>query len=118
MIGRASALGIRQALHLAIDELGPRQLTLYALGWRHCQAARQAFDAAVRQRLELAQAWCQAIGVYTHRVQPAQAATRLWPLCGDLLAQRVIGVEQPRGFAEADTAHVVVLVLVAAGAEH
>src|SRR3546814_6853389 len=76
------------------------------------------FRSTVRQCLELAQARSEAIGVCPHRVQPAQATGGLGPLGGDLLAQRVVGIEQPRGFAEAHAAHVVVLILVATGAEY
>ena len=103
---------------LAIAELGPLQLTFYTLRRVHAQAAGQTVDPAVGQCLELAQARCQAIGVNTHGVEAAQAATGLWPLCGHLLAQRVVRVQQPGCFTKTDAVHVVVLVLVAIGAEY
>src|SRR5450830_2077281 len=113
-----SAWRIRQALDLTADELGPGQLAFDPLRRVHGQAAGETFDTAVGQRLELTQAWRQAIGVDTHGIQATEGTVGLWPLRGDLLAQRVVGVQQPRGFAETNAVHVVVLVLVAGGAEH
>nr|GFD54029.1 hypothetical protein [Tanacetum cinerariifolium] len=97
-----------QALDLAVDELCPRQLTLDTLTLPDGQAARQAVDAAFRQGFQLSQARRQAIGVDAHGVKTSQAAARLWPLRGDLLAQGIGGIQQPRGFAEAYARQVVV----------
>src|SRR5450830_1280614 len=68
-----SAWRIRQALDLTADELGPGQLAFDPLRRVHGQAAGETFDTAVGQRLELTQAWCQAIGVDTHGIQATEA---------------------------------------------
>src|SRR6202000_2663637 len=86
---RASARCVRQALDLAADELGPGQLAFDPLSLIHAQAAGEAFDAAVRQGLELTQARGQSVGVDAHGIQAPQAAAGLWPLGGDLFAQWV-----------------------------
>src|SRR5690606_10248423 len=87
--------GIRQALDLAAAELGPGQPALDALGLIQAEGAGQAFDMAVGQGLELAQARRQAEGIDAHGIQAAEAARGLRPLAVDLLAQRVVGLQQP-----------------------
>lgn len=116
MTCQASAWGVRQALNLTADELRPRQLTHNTLGLGHAEAARLTVNAAVRQRLELTQARCQAVGIHTHRVQATETTGGLRPLRNHLLTQWIAVVQQPWGFAEANAVHVVVLIHVAAGA--
>ncbi|RMT09728.1 hypothetical protein ALP54_06370 [Pseudomonas amygdali pv. lachrymans] len=113
----ASRRCVRQALDLAVDELRPWQLALDATARVDAQAARQAIDAAVRHRLELRKAWGQAVGVDAHCVQAAKAASSLWPLRGDLLAQWVFSVQQPWRLAEAHAVEVHVLRMIVAVGE-